>query len=550
VPVADDERRARWSRIAGLCLLAAGAAWLRWTAWQRTAAIFDDGPVFLYLAEALIDGEFAAALSHPYHPGYPAAIAVVAPFAASLESAAVAVSVTAGSLSVLLLYGFVREAFDESAAWIAALLLAVHPPSVFFTSDVQSEGLYTAFFLASAWATWHALLSARGRAAALAGVLAGLAYLVRPEGIGIAIAGIAGGIWLGLRRSWKRRTAAAWCALFAIGAAAAVAPYVLVLRAETGVWMLTQKKSVAVLAGVGGRAGSPGGAPAASPVRVIPRNGPLPGSEVAELAMAPPRPLARAGAAARELYFAAASALRVEVIGFLAVGLIVIRGRPGRRALFIGVSIALYAAVLLALGATSGYVSRRHALPPLLLLFGYLAVGLRRVGSTVARRMLSRSSPSDVKVERLGAVLGVVFIACLFLPRDLAHRRTDRAAERSAAEWLREQRDVVPPGPPGSPGPPGPVAARRIREAYYAGAGFVPIPVRGYPPEALLRYLTDRSVRYVVIDDGRIDDHEGLRGAWELGMRRVHHVELGGREASVLEIVGSAPQTEAADRAR
>ena len=315
-----------------------------------------------------------------------------------------------------------------------------------------------------------------------------------------------------------------------LGAGLVAVPYVVAMQAESGSWALTQRKSVAELAGLAAGEGSTPAVLVAA--RVIPSNGPLPGTELSALATTPAQPTERIGSAARELYFAAVSALRIEVLSFLLVGLIALRGRPTRRALFLGVAIALYGVVLFALGATSGYVSRRHALPPLLLLFGYLAVGLRVLGTATLRgfERLTRvdfqaRAPWAGRRTGAGAPLGLLVVAIFFVPRVLAPRRIDRLAERSAAEWLAEH------GERGRP-----VAARRIREAYYAQAPFVPIPVEGYAAPALLRYLQQAGARYVVIDDARVADHAGLGGATELGMRRIYRAEAGGRTASVLEI--------------
>jgi len=172
-----------------LAALVVGAALLRWVAWGRSGAIFDDGPIFLYLADALLEGDFASALRHPYHPGYPLAIAALGSLAGieveaaprALEGFALGLSIAGGAACVGLVYGLVRDAFDTHLALIAAAIAALHPPSVFFSADVQSEGLYLSLFLAAAWAAWRALRDARHRMAFLSGVLAALAYWVRPE---------------------------------------------------------------------------------------------------------------------------------------------------------------------------------------------------------------------------------------------------------------------------------------------------------------------------------------------------------------------------------
>ncbi|HKK51634.1 MAG TPA: hypothetical protein VKA74_08605, partial [Myxococcota bacterium] len=49
-------------RALGLLLLVGAAAAVRAVAWSRTVAIFNDGPVFLSMAEAMLDGRWEAVL--------------------------------------------------------------------------------------------------------------------------------------------------------------------------------------------------------------------------------------------------------------------------------------------------------------------------------------------------------------------------------------------------------------------------------------------------------------------------------------------------------
>ncbi|MED5261966.1 MAG: hypothetical protein VX574_06180 [Myxococcota bacterium] len=53
--------------VAALMLFAAG---VRVVAWFQKAVLFDDGPLFLAMADAIRDGDWAAVLGHDYHPLY------------------------------------------------------------------------------------------------------------------------------------------------------------------------------------------------------------------------------------------------------------------------------------------------------------------------------------------------------------------------------------------------------------------------------------------------------------------------------------------------
>ena len=86
---------------AGLLLLFGVAALLRVYAWQQTHVLFNDGPIFLAMAEAIAEGRWSDVLAHPFHPLYPAAAVVFQTLLPlSWEGAAVAVSIFGGVLSV------------------------------------------------------------------------------------------------------------------------------------------------------------------------------------------------------------------------------------------------------------------------------------------------------------------------------------------------------------------------------------------------------------------------------------------------------------------
>lgn len=599
----EDSRRGQpsgWSRretIALVALVAGAAAW-RWLAWTRTAVLFDDGPRFLAIARAIDAGWWPAALRDSFHPLYPASAALAhrllrAPdTAAGWETAAALVSVLGGAAAVAFLYLFLRDAFGRAVASGGALLLAVQGRAVEYASDVQSDGPYLGLYAAGLWAGWRAWRSGSPALAALAGIASGLAYLTRPEGLGLALVLAALGVASIVRRRWTPRAGAGWLVALGMATALCAAPYVVALHALTGEWTLTHKKSVAAL--VGAERGVTPGAPvrprpAPPPESVTPAPAPAPAGATATPAPAPPEATATPGAAAgtparseaqapvsppapapaagsepdaprppwldalglgtpltvrredmapayleqdglrvalapsaprrafealRMLVRHAKSSLGYGVLALACAGLVACRGRPGARGVYVLASILLYAGVLYALTASSGYVSRRHALPPLLPLFGYAGAGALAAGAWLARA--ARAPERGV----LAGALVVAVFAAGEVAGGRAPKRLDALAGRRAAEWLR---DHAPQR--------GRLAASRQRLGYYAEMPYVPLA--GIADGALGRYLSRVGARYVLIEEpGRL---EALRRAEGDAVRVLHRVELAGEQAWVLE---------------
>jgi hypothetical protein len=475
-------------------------------------------------------GEWGKALADDYHPLYSLATLgtqLVLPLPEDgYVSAAVLVSILSGMASVLFLYLFVRQAYGRAAAWPAALVLAVHPYAVRFSADVQSDGLYLALFLAAAAVLWTALRKRLPARAACAGVLSGLAYLARPEGMGVAAIGGALGGFEALRGRGGRLGWGIW--LFALGASCllVMAPYLISIRVETGHWHLTKKKSlelVSLLDEDGGAAGP------ANPVPGLPEpsSGALvaPSSPGAVQGVPSPTasqvPSSRRSSALLGFLSTLASTARPEVLVLLFLGVFSCWGRPGPRAVFVLSFLALYLAIVLGLALhVHGYASRRHVLPPLVMSFGYAALGLPVLGQAlvaVGERVFRRNA---VPHPRLAMGLALVCLLAPSLGKELRPRDHAGLAERRAAEWLRAEGLA-----------PGPVAASKDRVAYYADAPFVPL--HQAQDAGLVADLEARGARYLIVEeDGGVGSHAARR-AQEGGLPLLHREVAGGREAWV-----------------
>lgn len=507
-----------------IALLAVAAAW-RWLQWSRSAALFNDGPLFLGAAQAIAEGRWADALGQPHHPLYPLAVALVHGLGLGWEDAGAAVSIAGGVLAVACTTWLARAAFGATAGWVAGALLALHSRAVEYSSDVQSDGLYLGLFAAALAIGWRALSLRSPAWASASGALAGLAYLTRPEGLGAALAvAVAAAIaWrlIGWRASEALRVAAP--ALLA--AALVAAPYALALGGG-GAPTLTQKKSVGSLSGVAPQA----------PLVPPPRAAPPPGVIAPAATPLPPRidrgeeglAVARARSDAERAWEAlrmeartAKSAFRYGPLLLLAVGLFAARGAPGLRGAYVLAVVGIYTAVLYGLTVQAGYVSRRHALPPMLPLFGYAGLGAWWIGARLARR---RPRGTAIVAGAIAAAVALGEAAGQVEPR-----RAEERAAVEAARWLRAN------------GASGSLVTDRLRLGYYAGMPYVPF-VRA--DDAALRSYLDRvldpasgqtAARYVLLDDP--DDVAAARRAAGERLKPIHRVERGGREAWIFERV-------------
>jgi len=474
-------------------------------------------------------GEWGRALADAYHPLYSfatLATQLVAPLPNDgFVSAAVLVSMLAGVASVLCLYLFVRSAFGVAAAWPAALALAVHPYALRFSADVQSDGLYLALFLASLAALWVALRGGAPALAGWAGTFSGLAYLTRPEGVGVAVVGSLLGMGLGGVRVLRGQDSAtrwlSWLAALVGACLLTMTPYLVSMRVETGRWQLSKKKSLERVAFLDEEtAAAPAGPASISTSSSTPApHEPVPALANSQAEASPPRRSVSLGLLSG-FFSTLGSTVGPEILLLLLFGVFTCRGRPGLRGVFVLALLGSYTAVLLSQDFHYGYLSRRHVLPPFVLTFGYAGVGLPALGETLVsvgeRVFRARPTPRP----RLALGLGLLCLLVPSLGKEFRPHDHRGLAERRAAEWLRAEGLAL-----------GPVAASKDRVAYYADAPFVSL--HQAPEAGLVANLRARGARYLIVEEDGGEGSRAAQHAREEGLPMLHHVQAGGREAWV-----------------
>ncbi|MDT7604094.1 MAG: hypothetical protein QOF61_2091, partial [Acidobacteriota bacterium] len=115
-----------------------------------------DGVVYAGLARQLAAGNLRAGLSSYYPPLYPLLIALSSLVFRDVEFAGRFVSVAAGALLIVPVYLLAREWYGHRVARLAAIVIALHPLLIYYSSVLLTESTYTLLFTCGVLAGWRA----------------------------------------------------------------------------------------------------------------------------------------------------------------------------------------------------------------------------------------------------------------------------------------------------------------------------------------------------------------------------------------------------------
>jgi len=210
-------------------------------AWQRVNPVTPDSCNYMAGGSAILHGQpYLNIRDDPqltFPPGYPALIALGLTVVDDPELAGRLISVTASLGCVILVYLLGARLAGWQVGAAASLLMALMPIRIRTATVVWSESAYLMLLLIAILVLWRWMERGGWSWAVGGGLLAGAAYLVRPEaillvGVAVLLAWVHG-------TSRPRRIAQPLGVL--LGFAIMAAPYVLFLHSHTGEWELTHK---------------------------------------------------------------------------------------------------------------------------------------------------------------------------------------------------------------------------------------------------------------------------------------------------------------------
>lgn len=149
--------------------------------------INNEGALYARLAENLFAGKGYVGISGGPHtiypPLYPLLIGAVSYAVGDTETTGRLISLLMGTLLPVPMFLTTKLVFGRREALFAAALVAVHPMYIALSGSVYSECVYITIWLFGIYFSMQTLSGNVLRPAVLAGLVFGIAYLVRPEAI-------------------------------------------------------------------------------------------------------------------------------------------------------------------------------------------------------------------------------------------------------------------------------------------------------------------------------------------------------------------------------
>ena len=216
--------------------------------------IYNDGTEYVRHAKEILAGDWTGGKPTPANlnagkstPAYPAFIALIFLLIKNYELAGIWVSVIFGTLLVLPVFYLGKEMFGRRVGMISGLLAVVHPIFFMSSGSVLSESTYHFFIATSVLWGWFAFRQGRFHHILLFSLFASLAYLTRPEGVGLLFVLF---VWILFvnppeeRRVWMKRVGIILLAVFCFLLFSS--PYLIQLRKELGKWQISKKTTFSI----------------------------------------------------------------------------------------------------------------------------------------------------------------------------------------------------------------------------------------------------------------------------------------------------------------
>ena len=437
--------------------------------------ISGDSPAYIQMAKSFFAGNFSAGLAEDYPPLYSLFVTAAYSITHDWIIAGRLVSFIFSILTIVPIYFLTKELFGEKVANVASVFFIFQPAIGGYSVRIISEPTYVFFFVSAVWLSWKAISTQKHSLLFAAGAISGLSYLVRPEGLGVAIVTC---LYVSfhdlLRVKYNYRKKIIHICMLVLGASIFVFPYVLHIKNETGRWELSKKKSI--LTAITGKAFGDS----------------VPDASVSTAARIPAYSMLEDGYLKTLLGLTAAFIKACHYLLFLLLLFGLIRrkviSRQGKYESFIILILIFYFLVL-----SLFYVSDRHLISLIAMCLFWAAIGFCELYQYVSIRMPQRLVEA-MPILR-GRTFALMLIAVILSSSAEAFRPQDRdkIGRKKTGLWIKENCKESPR-----------ILTDSVRLAYYAEAEAVRVQNRPNISkyDDLMKFVKSfpEGIDYVVID--------------------------------------------------
>lgn len=237
----SDMQRRDWICL-GIILI--GAILFRLIFMANFGAVGFDEVNYLKLAAAAKMNGLNHVLHTYWPPICPLAVALFSYLIPNFELAGRLFSILCASMVIVPIFFFVKSHFDKNIAFISALFIAFFSFSAYFSARAETEFIYSIVAIGGILIGWNVLKNKKLTKAFVVGVLFGLAYLTRPEGIGFLITFWVISLVVIISQIINKKKVLPYIMIILLsgtGIAIVSFPYLLFLRQATGTWTISTK---------------------------------------------------------------------------------------------------------------------------------------------------------------------------------------------------------------------------------------------------------------------------------------------------------------------
>ncbi len=463
-----------------------------------TYIISNDSVHFIRNAKYFADGDFPSGLAHDYHPLYSLFMAALYKVVPNIELSGTITSVTFGSLTVIILYLIGKDVFDRRISFVSTIILALHPYAVRFSAEIISESTYFFFFVSAFGLGFFAIKNRKPLLFALTGISSALAYLARPEGIGIIIIVASWCILkdiINIKVLWKGKLIS--ILVLVISFCVFSMPYLIYIKKETGHWCITKKKKISELAGVKKTSH-------VNSNRLVEKKGTKKknsGMDIVKQTTKRKPELKKHLSCILHIADKYLSIFHPLLFMFLIIG--IITWSRIRKERFFGLYIltifALYFFVLYRLGITHMiddsdfvYPSKRHLMPLVIPTLFCAGIGVYTTGAWMHEKLQRNRfivGFKEILRDRwMFQLIVLMVVVSALLPKTLKPLRFEKLGIKVVGQWVKEHSNKPDPV----------ILSSSVRVAYYASAKLIRIDKHN----DVLDSIKKRKVDYLVISKG------------------------------------------------